>query len=116
MNRSPPDASSSSLQSPRRHLAFITGRLAESLLRVLEETSNEFGFSHEIHVLDVSVAALLTPRLIERRLRLSGHCDEVLVPGYCEGDLDGVAERIGCPRHSRPEGPPRSAPLVPGRT
>lgn len=77
-------------------VAFVTGRLAEFALRsVVERLAQERGFEPTVIVLDVSVAALLTPALVARRLVLPSGVDRVVLPGYCEGNLDEVESAVG---------------------
>ena len=77
-------------------IAFVTGRLAEPALRdLLARIAPDFGFEYEVVVLGVSVAALLTPDLVARRLELPPGVDRVLLPGHCAGDLVEVERRAG---------------------
>lgn len=72
-------------------IAFVTGRLAElALRRVVEQIAPEFGFEYEIVVLEISVAALMTPSFVEKHLSVPAGVDRVVLPGYCEGDLSAV--------------------------
>ena len=71
-----------------RHIHFVTGRLAEHALRkVLDRTAAEVGFRYSIDVLPITVAALMTPEWIAKRLKILEAAEFVLVPGYCDGDL-----------------------------
>jgi len=71
-----------------RHIHFVTGRLAEHALRkVLAEAAADVGFRYSIDVLPITVAALMTPEWIARRLHVADEAEVVLLPGYCEGDL-----------------------------
>ncbi len=88
---------SSSGSTLKEHIAFVTGRLAESSLRrTLDSIHEQFQFSFEVHVLDVSVAALLTPKLVQKRLVLEQECSRVILPGYCEGDHTPTSQRWKC--------------------
>ncbi len=83
---------------PREHYHFVTGRLAEpSLRKVVEGLAPAVGFDWSIGVLPITVAALMTPRWIARRLTVPPRATRVMVPGYCEGDLDPVEEAAGRP-------------------
>jgi len=73
---------------------FITGRLAEFALRqVLDELAPRAGFVPEIAVLPISVAALMTPAWVARRLEVPAGVDRVILPGHCRGDLTAVLEK-----------------------
>lgn len=76
------------------HILFLTGKLAEkSLHQVLESMQPEF--SYEVRNIGVSVAALMTVKLVERRLDALDGVDRIVVPGLCQGDIDALAGRIG---------------------
>lgn len=84
------------------HILFLTGRLAEpQLRRVLGEL--DAGFSWEVRVLGLQVAALMTADMIQRRLGDTGGADRVLVPGRCRGDLAALSERLGVPVERGPD-------------
>jgi dihydropteroate synthase len=73
---------------------FVTGRLAEfALRRVLDDLAPRAGFSAEVAVLPISVAALLTPKWVARHLEIPEHVDRIILPGYCEGDLGPIVEK-----------------------
>lgn len=83
--------------APER-IHFVTGRLAEHALReVLKELAPRVGFSYTLDVLPITVAALMTPEWIARRIRVPPDADRVLLPGYCEGDLRPVEAAAGVP-------------------
>jgi dihydropteroate synthase-like protein len=82
----------------RPHIHFVTGRLAEfSLERVLADLSPKAGWDYSIGVLGITVAALMTPEWIARKLRVPAEATRVLVPGYCNGDLAPIAVATGLP-------------------
>ncbi|MCC7084365.1 MAG: dihydropteroate synthase [Pirellulales bacterium] len=73
------------------HIHFVTGRLAAPSLRtVVVELAARVGFEFTIDVLPIGVAALMTPQWIARHLQLSPHATQIMLPGYCEGDLSPV--------------------------
>jgi dihydropteroate synthase-like protein len=77
---------------------FVTGRLAEHALReVLKDLAPRVGFSYSLDVLPITVAALMTPEWIARRIHVPPETDRVLLPGYCEGDLRPVEAVAGVP-------------------
>jgi len=76
------------------HLLFVTGKLAEkSLRRVLDSMQPEF--SYEVRNIGVSVAALMTTGMLERRLASLDGVDRIIVPGLCQGDIDSLAQTLG---------------------
>ena len=72
-------------------LLFVTGKLAEkSLNKVLQEVMSNpkiTTFKYRVEQIGVSVAALMTPDLIARRLKNSGNANKMILPGLCQGDL-----------------------------
>jgi dihydropteroate synthase-like protein len=81
-----------------RHIHFVTGRLAEHGLRqVVDRLSREIGFSYSIGVMPISVAALLTPEWISKRIHPPDCATEILLPGYCQGDLRPLEEVVSLP-------------------
>ena len=63
----------------------------------------EAGFAAEVAVLPITVAALMTPRWVARHLEVPAGIDQVILPGYCGGDL-GPVLREG-PGHAGRTGP-----------
>jgi dihydropteroate synthase-like protein len=83
---------------PRDHIQFVTGRLAEhSLRQLVEPLARDVGFDYTIDVMPITVAALMTPDWIARRIRLSSGATRVLIPGYCTGDLLPIEAAVGVP-------------------
>lgn len=84
-----------------KNLLFLTGKLAEkSLNKVLTEVQNNPKtppFKYRVHQIGVSVAALMTPDLIARRLKETGDADKLIVPGLCQGDLSSLEAIYGIP-------------------
>lgn len=81
---------------PPDHIQFVTGRLAEhSLRQVVEQLATELGFDYTIHVLPITVAALMTPDWIARRLQPVKGATRIMVPGYCAGDLTPIEQATG---------------------
>ncbi len=78
---------------------FVTGRLAEPALRgVLAE----LGVDHQIAVMNIAVAALMTTRWIARRLEVPAGVEEIVIPGLCEGDVDTLQQATGLPVRKGP--------------
>ena len=67
---------------------FITGRLAEPALRkTLEKMSEAADFRWTVQVFPITVAALMTPEWIAKRIEVPEGTTKVILPGYCNGDL-----------------------------
>jgi len=80
------------------HIHFVTGRLAERSLReVAAGVAESSGFAYTIDVLPITVAALMTPEWIARRIDPPPATTRVIVPGYCEGDLSIIERAAGAP-------------------
>ena len=78
----------------RPRYLFVTGRLAEFALRqVLDDLAPQAGFTAEVAVLPISVAALMTPTWVARHLEVPAGIDRVILPGHCRGDLGPVLEK-----------------------
>lgn len=82
----------------REHIHFVTGRLAEHALRsTLESLAQAVGFDYSVAVMPISVAALMTPAWIARHIDPPPETTRILLPGYCQGDTQPVAERLRRP-------------------
>jgi dihydropteroate synthase len=80
-------------RAPRRVL-FVTGKLAEpGLRRILAGT--RLPFEHEVAVLKITVAALMTTAWIARSLEVPDGTDLVMIPGLCEGDPRIIGDKFG---------------------
>ena len=78
-------------------LLFLTGKLAlPSLEKVLDDMA-PLPFEYRIHQVGVSVAALMTDKMIARRLKPEHYldCKEIIVPGRCRGNLVALSEQLG---------------------
>ncbi len=88
-------------------LLFLTGKLAEdSLHKVLQEVQaaqTHALFQYQIKQIGVSVAALMTPPLIARRIPKVNNVDKVIVPGLCQGDLAPLIQQWGVPVERGPQ-------------
>ena len=88
----------------RERLAFVSGRLAAPALRdVLEDLAPRAGFDFEIVVLNIAVAALMTPPWAARRLQVPANVDRVILPGFCRGDLTPIENVTGLPVENGPK-------------
>ena len=82
---------------------FVTGRLAEHALReTLEALGETLQFHYTVQVLPITVAALMTPRWVARHVEVSPEYDAVVLPGYCQGDLAPLEEKVEVPIHVGP--------------
>jgi dihydropteroate synthase len=73
---------------------FVTGRLAEPALR---SVLADLDVPHQVAVMNIQVAALMTTRWIARRLQAPDGVERIVIPGLCEGDVDVIAERTSLP-------------------
>lgn len=81
-----------------QHIHFVTGRLAEfSLRQVLADLAPRVGFDYSVEVLGITVAALMTTEWVARRLHVPAGTSRVVLPGYCQGDVNLVAAVVGVP-------------------
>jgi dihydropteroate synthase len=78
---------------------FVTGRLAEPALRNMV---SELEIGHQVAVMNISVAALMTTRWIARRLEVPDGVDNIVIPGLCEGDVDALQQATGLPVRKGP--------------
>ncbi len=82
----------------QEHIHFVTGRLAEfSLRNLLAELAPRAGFDYSVDVLGITVAALMTTDWVARRIHPPQGTSRVLLPGYCQGELDVVTRAVGVP-------------------
>lgn len=85
------------------NLLFLTGKLAEKGLHKVLAGMQPTDFKYRVAQLGVSVAALMTPELIVRRLTDAGDADRIMVPGLCRGDLTLLEKKYGIPVERGPE-------------
>jgi dihydropteroate synthase len=91
-----PDLGSCSPGTPRERITFVTGKLAEfAVRRVVERISAEIGFDYRVIVLPISVAALMHVDWVRRKLSLEERPDRVMLPGWCQGDLEALNDQFG---------------------
>jgi dihydropteroate synthase-like protein len=85
------------------HILFLTGHLAEPLLRRVLTELGDAGFRWTVRNLGLQVAGLMTADMILRRLDDPAGADRILVPGRCRGDLEAVARKLGVPVERGPD-------------
>lgn len=82
---------------PREQILFVTGRLAErALRRELATFSDEAGFDCQVAVLGISVAALMHVDWVRRKLQVPSGMNRVILPGWCQGDLQVLQAAYQC--------------------
>lgn len=70
---------------PDQHYHFVTGKLAASALgEIVRCLASEHSFSYSIEVLPITVAALITPKWLERHIRIPSEATHVVLPGFIE--------------------------------
>ncbi|MBA61191.1 MAG: dihydropteroate synthase [Planctomycetaceae bacterium] len=81
-----------------KRILFVTGRLAEYGLReVLNKLSQQLQFHYELTVMPITVAALMTPAWIARHLQIPDNLDLIVVPGYCDNNLEDLQKTTTVP-------------------
>ncbi|QDU37046.1 Pterin binding enzyme [Maioricimonas rarisocia] len=81
-----------------QRLLFLTGRLAENTVRnVVDDVCRQVDFEASVHVLPISVAALMHADWVARKLEIDGHYDRVILPGWCQGNIGLLEERFSLP-------------------
>jgi dihydropteroate synthase-like protein len=80
----------------REHLQFVTGRLAEHALRdAVASLAAKLDFDYTISVLPITVAALMTPEWIAKKLEVDPKATRIILPGYCEGNAAPIIALAG---------------------
>lgn len=82
----------------REHILFVTGQLAESAVHsVVSVVARKVGFDYSIAVLPITVAALMTPKWLLRKLQVPTGITRVIVPGYLQTGLDELRSSLQLP-------------------
>lgn len=84
-------------------ILFLTGKLAEKSLQKVLAGMPASGFEYEVAQLGISVAALMTPEFIARRLPDARGAERIIIPGLCKGDLEPLEVKYGVPVERGPE-------------
>jgi dihydropteroate synthase-like protein len=72
--------------------------LAEPALRTeAQRLANSLGFDFTVQVMPITVAALLNTAWVAPRLLVPPGTEAVVLPGYCQGDLETLTQQVGCP-------------------
>lgn len=82
--------------TPERIL-FVTGRLAEPALRRTVAGLGTAGIEPVVAVLGISVAALMHAEWVRRKLTVPDDVTRVILPGWCQGDVDSLSRHYGKP-------------------
>lgn len=85
------------------NILFLTGKLAENSLHKVLAGMQSAQFDYQVAQLGISVAALMTPEFIARRLSDARGADRILLPGLCKGELAPLQEKYGVPVELGPE-------------
>jgi dihydropteroate synthase-like protein len=72
---------------------FVTGKLAAPALRETLRRA-ELPFDYDVAVMKITVAALMTPDWIAKRLEVPSGVTRIMIPGLCEGDPEVLTERF----------------------
>jgi dihydropteroate synthase len=62
---------------------------------VLDDLAPRVGFSAEVAVMPISVAALMPPQWVARHIEVSPGVERVILPGHCRGDLTPITAKAG---------------------
>lgn len=85
----------------REKILFVTGRLAAPALQdVVQPLAAQQGFDYEIAVVGITVAALMQSTWLARKLTVPTGISRVILPGWCGGSVESLAERFGVPFES----------------
>ena len=85
------------------HILFLTGKLAEKSLHRVLESMQPTEFTYEVRQLGVSVAALMTTSIIEKRLTETRHAQKIILPGRCRGDIEALSNTLNLPVERGPD-------------
>ena len=79
----------------------MTGKLAAPALRETLRRA-ELPFDYDVAVMKITVAALMTPAWIAKRLEVPDGVTRIMIPGLCEGDPEVLGEELGIPAEKGP--------------
>ncbi len=100
-----PSAEQQNVPQPGEKVLFVTGRLAaEMTRRIVAEVSKNMGFTADVTIVGISVAALMHAEWLSRKLtdEPTGY-DRVFVPGWLQGDLLPLTEQFCVPFYRGPK-------------
>lgn len=77
------------------HVVFVTGKLAEQAVReVVKRLSSRYAFEYTVEVLPITVAALITPKWLMRKLQMPTHASHLVLPGSCGAEVDALNDHF----------------------
>lgn len=83
------------MTSDRPRILFVTGKLAEPALRdQLARLRAAASFDADVLVLNITVAALMTPRWLMGKIVAPTGASRIVLPGWCLGDLTPLQESL----------------------
>jgi dihydropteroate synthase-like protein len=80
---------------------LVTGKLAAPALRETLRRA-DLAFDYDVAVMKITVAALMTPDWIARRLEVPPDVTRIMIPGLCQGDPAVLSERFDVPAEKGP--------------
>ncbi|MEM1227930.1 MAG: DUF6513 domain-containing protein [Planctomycetota bacterium] len=82
------------------HVHFVTGRLAETAVAdQIDQLRQSMGIQATLGVMPITVAALMTPKWLSRKLAVPPAATHLVLPGYCRADLSTLVHALrqnGC--------------------
>ena len=90
----------------RERVLLLTGRLAEAVVKqTAAQVQGRAPVDFEVHVLPITVAALMHTTWVERKLEWQPEWrfDRVLLPGYCQGETAALTAKSGVPFERGPK-------------
>ncbi|TWU37611.1 Pterin binding enzyme [Novipirellula aureliae] len=83
---------------PSHHYHFVTGKLAEGLLReTVSILAKKHCFDFSIGVMPITVAALMTPKWLARHLNPPPQTTHIIVPGYLTSGTPELDQSVKIP-------------------
>ena len=77
------------------HLHFVTGTLAQQAVGdVVEKLAKRYEFDYSIGVMPITVAALMTPKWLLRKLDPPVGTPPVILPGFVDSGIDELEKKV----------------------
>ncbi|NOT71678.1 MAG: dihydropteroate synthase [Hyphomicrobium sp.] len=90
-------------QDPKDKLLFLTGKLAESRLKRVVQSTGLEDAAWSVANLNIKVAALMSDAIVRNRLKGPLDATRVIVPGRARMDLDALGAHYGVPFERGPD-------------